>query len=140
MSCICITTSTPTQTDRLWEVRNLITAWNKNMENLYVPSWVSCLNESMSIWNMRWTCPGYVFCPQKPHPVGNEYHAYYCWWYDYNPLCCQLIMYTNMNRRRANEFTTGTTYTIDLAQWILLLLVHQWYCKLIYRTKLKQIS
>ena len=75
MSCICITTSTPTQTDRLWEVRNLITAWNKNMENLYVPSWVSCLNESMSIWNMRWTCPGYVFCPQKPHPVGNEYHT-----------------------------------------------------------------
>ena len=24
---------------------------------------------------MRWNCPGYVFCPRKPHPVGNEYHT-----------------------------------------------------------------
>jgi hypothetical protein len=45
------------------------------MLHIYVPSWVSCLDESMSIWNMRWTCPGYVFYPHKPHPVGNEYHT-----------------------------------------------------------------
>jgi hypothetical protein len=75
MSCISITTSTPTESDRFWEVRMLICAWNKNMQDRYIPSWVSCLDESMSIWNMRWTCPGYVFCPRKPHPVGNEYHT-----------------------------------------------------------------
>jgi hypothetical protein len=75
MSCLTITTSKPTQTDRFWEMRNLIAAWNQNMQDRYVPSWVSCLDESMSIWNMKWTCPGFVFCPRKPHPVGNEYHT-----------------------------------------------------------------
>jgi hypothetical protein len=75
MSCLTITKSTPDNTDRFWEMRLLISAWNKNMQDIYVPSWVSCLDESMSIWNMRWTCPGYVFCPRKPHPVGNEYHT-----------------------------------------------------------------
>ena len=29
------------------------------MQDLYFPSWVSCLDESISIWNMIWTCPGY---------------------------------------------------------------------------------
>jgi hypothetical protein len=53
----------------------LISEWNKNMQKMYIPSWVSCLDESMSIWNMRWTCPGYVFCSRKPDPVGNEYHT-----------------------------------------------------------------
>ena len=28
----------------------------------------------MSIWTSRWTCPGFMFVPRKPHPVGNEYH------------------------------------------------------------------
>jgi hypothetical protein len=75
MSCLTITKITPDNTDRFWEMRLLISAWNKNMQDIYVPSWVSCLDESMSIWNMRWSCPGYVFCPRKPHPVGNEYHT-----------------------------------------------------------------
>ncbi len=37
-----------------------------------------CLDESMSIWFQRWTCPGWVFCPRKPHPFGNEYHTACC--------------------------------------------------------------
>ena len=32
----------------------------------------------MSIWTSRWTCPGWVFCPRKPHPFGNEYHTVCC--------------------------------------------------------------
>jgi hypothetical protein len=56
MSCLTVTTSTPDNTDRFWEMRLLVSAWNKNMQEIYVPSWVSCLDESMSIWNMRWTC------------------------------------------------------------------------------------
>ena len=75
MNCLCLTTKDPNILDRFWEVRDLIAAWNKNMQEVYIPSWVSCLDESMSIWHMRWTCPGYVFCPRKPHPVGNEYHT-----------------------------------------------------------------
>eukprot|EP00957_Ditylum_brightwellii_P012607 952889-Ditylum_brightwellii.AAC.1 len=29
----------------------------------------------MSIWTNRWTCSGWIFCPRKPHPYGNEYHT-----------------------------------------------------------------
>jgi len=53
----------------------MISLWNENMKEVYVPSWVSCLDESMSIWMTKFTCPGWVFCPRKPHPFGNEYHS-----------------------------------------------------------------
>jgi hypothetical protein len=75
MSCLTVTTNKPNQGDRFWEARELIDKWNRNMQETYIPSWVSCLDESMSIWNMRWTCPGYQFVPRKPHPRGNEYHT-----------------------------------------------------------------
>lgn len=26
----------------------------------------------------RWTYPGWVYCPRKPHPFGNEYHTACC--------------------------------------------------------------
>ena len=32
----------------------------------------------MSGWLNKWTCPGWVFCPRKPHPFGNEYHTICC--------------------------------------------------------------
>eukprot|EP00559_Dactyliosolen_fragilissimus_P002711 CAMPEP_0184872744 /NCGR_PEP_ID=MMETSP0580-20130426/41459_1 /TAXON_ID=1118495 /ORGANISM="Dactyliosolen fragilissimus" /LENGTH=665 /DNA_ID=CAMNT_0027375583 /DNA_START=1012 /DNA_END=3007 /DNA_ORIENTATION=+ len=71
--------------DRFWEVREMIDCWNDHMQEIFVPSWVSCLDESMSIWFNRYTCPGWVYCPRKPHPYGNEYHT----------ICCGLsgIMY-----------------------------------------------
>ena len=68
----------PTFNDDFWEVRQMIEQWNNNMSKLFVSSWVTCLDESMSIWNNRWTCPGWVFCPRKPHPFGNEYHTICC--------------------------------------------------------------
>lgn len=39
----------------------------------------------MSVWTNQWTCPGWMFVPRKPHPMGNEYHS----------LCCGIsgIMY-----------------------------------------------
>ena len=55
------------------EIGILISALNKNMQDLHFPSWVSCLDESISIWNMKWTCPGYDFCSRKLHPASNEY-------------------------------------------------------------------
>jgi hypothetical protein len=64
--------------DRFHNVRQIIQAWNKSMTEKFLPSWVSCLDESMSVWISRWTCPGWVFCPQKPHPFGNEYHSICC--------------------------------------------------------------
>ena len=38
----------------------------------------SLLDKSMSIWHSMDTCPGWVFCPCKPHPFGNEYHSMCC--------------------------------------------------------------
>ena len=68
----------PTFRDKFWEVRDMIAAWNAHMAKIFVAAWVICLDESMSIWHNRWTCPGWVFCPRKPHPFGNEYHTACC--------------------------------------------------------------
>ena len=68
----------PAYKDRFWQVREMIASWNEHMSQNFVPSWVSCLDESMSIWFNRYTCPGWVFCPRKPHPYGNEYHSICC--------------------------------------------------------------
>ncbi len=68
----------PAYRDRFWEVRQVIQAWNDHMADIYVPSWALCLDESMSIWHSMYTCPGWVFCPRKPHPFGNEYHSMCC--------------------------------------------------------------
>jgi hypothetical protein len=53
----------------------MIATWNKHMAKFFVTAWVVCLNESMSLWHKRWTCPGWVFCPCKSHPFGIEYHT-----------------------------------------------------------------
>ena len=68
----------PTWKDKFWEVRQMIAAWNTHMTEIFQSSWVSCLDESMSIWSNRWTCPGWMFVPRKPHPFGNEYHSICC--------------------------------------------------------------
>ncbi len=44
----------------------------------FPPSWLICLDESMSIWSQRWTCPRWVFCTCKPHQFGYKYHMACC--------------------------------------------------------------
>ena len=56
----------------------MVQEWNENMTEIFTPSWVSCLDESMSIWFNKWTCPGWMFVPRKLHPFGNEYHSVCC--------------------------------------------------------------
>ncbi len=56
----------------------MIGEWNDHTTDVFVPSWVLCLDESMSIWHSMFTCPGWVFCPRKPHPIGNEYRSVCC--------------------------------------------------------------
>ena len=51
----------------------MVDEWNKNMAQQFTPSWVSCLDESMSPWTNKYRCPGWMFVPRKPHPFGNEY-------------------------------------------------------------------
>ena len=32
----------------------------------------------MSEWTNKWTCPGWMYVPRKPHPQGMEYHTICC--------------------------------------------------------------
>lgn len=68
----------PAFKDKFWEIREMVQAWNENMKAAFTSAWINCLDESMSIWTNKWTYPGYVFCPRKPHPFGNEYHTIAC--------------------------------------------------------------
>ena len=68
----------PIYTNHVWEVRQLIAEWNSNMKWKFVPSWVLCLDESMSKWLGKYSCPGFMCVPRKPWPLGNEYHTTTC--------------------------------------------------------------
>ena len=68
----------PAYKDRFHPIRKLVDAWNNNMKQAFSSSWITCLDESMSVWNNQYTCPGFVVVPRKPHPMGNEYHTIAC--------------------------------------------------------------
>ena len=52
----------------------MVHCWNENMAKNFIPSWINCIDESMSMWVNEYTCPGFMFVPRKPWPFGNEYH------------------------------------------------------------------
>ena len=58
--------------DPFHHVRQMQDAFNAHYEENYVPSWFSCLDESMIDWLNKY-CPGWMCVPRKPHPFGNEY-------------------------------------------------------------------
>ena len=68
----------PSFRDRFWEVRCMLDCWNKNMTTNFSPSWINCIDESMSKWVNEYSCPGFMFVPRKPWPFGNEYHDAGC--------------------------------------------------------------
>jgi hypothetical protein len=68
----------PDYKDLFYPIRQMIKEWNNNMADNFTPSWVSCLDESMCAWLSKWTCPGWMVVPRKPHPFGNEYHTICC--------------------------------------------------------------
>ena len=45
----------PTFVDKFWEVRQTVDVWNRNMSTIFNCSWVTCLDDSVSIWNNRWS-------------------------------------------------------------------------------------
>jgi Transposase IS4 len=67
-------------------VEELVYAFNEHTQRELSPSWIACLDESMSVWTSQQTCPGWMYVPCKPCPLGNEYHS----------MCCGLsgIMYS----------------------------------------------
>ena len=67
LSNLCFTDSEPPALrDRFWEVRDLLETWNDNMTKNFIASWGSCLDESMSKWVNKYTCPGHMAVPRKP--------------------------------------------------------------------------
>ena len=56
----------------------MLEAWGENMQQNFTPGYVNCLDESMSVWTNKFTCPGFMFVPRKPWPFGNEYHSVCC--------------------------------------------------------------
>ena len=68
----------PTFIDKFWEVQQMLEAWGKNMQQNFTPGYVNCLDESMSVWTNKFTCPGFMFVPRKPWPFRNEYHSVCC--------------------------------------------------------------
>ena len=74
----CTSCQPPAFRDRFWEVWEMLDAWNTDMTEQFTPSWVSCLDKSMSTWTNKYSCPGWMFVPQKPWPFGNEYHTVCC--------------------------------------------------------------
>lgn len=103
----------PPYKDKFHQVREIFNAWNTNMSSVFVPSWVSCLDESMSPWTSRWTCPGWMYVPRKPHPMGNEYHTIAC---GVNGILYQfeLVEGKDTPRQRIAEFDDHGGRTVGL--------------------------
>ena len=79
LSALSFTDATPPMyLDKFWEICQMVEAWGLNMVENFVPGYVNCLDESMSIWTNKFTCPGFMFVPRKPWPFGNEYHMVCC--------------------------------------------------------------
>ena len=64
----------PAFEDKFHEVRKILLLFNLHCDEKYIPSWLSCLDESMNSWMDKY-CPGFMCMPRKPHPFGNEYHT-----------------------------------------------------------------
>ena len=59
----------PIYTKRFWEVCQLIADWNSYMKCKFFPSWISCLDESMSKWVGKYSWPGFICVPGKLLPL-----------------------------------------------------------------------
>ena len=68
----------PVLLEHFWEVQWLIDAWNQNMTENFLSSWINVIDKSMSKWVNEYTCPGFIFVPRKPWLFGNEYHDAGC--------------------------------------------------------------
>ena len=60
--------------DKFWEVHQML----KELSSQFKPEWSNCLDKSMSMWMNKFTCPGFMFLPQNPWPLGDEYHTVCC--------------------------------------------------------------
>ena len=66
--------------DGFFQMRQFEEAWNHNMAQQFLPSWINVLDESMIEWFNKWA-PGFMCFSRKPRTFDNEQHA----------ICCALI-------------------------------------------------
>ena len=57
--------------DKFFEVSHVIDALNQRIQDLFIPSWLYCLYESIYVWSKKFTCLVWMLFPRKPHPKGN---------------------------------------------------------------------
>ncbi len=70
------------------------------MAAVMVPAWVLCLDKSMPIWYLMFTFPGWVFCPRKLNPFGNQYHS----------MCCGTMIELVIGKGRPHELGNCNFY------------------------------
>ena len=68
----------PAYNDKLFHICHMEDVWNANMTNVFEPSWVSVIDESMQEWISKYTCPSWMCVGRKPHPSVNERHTIAC--------------------------------------------------------------
>ena len=62
LSALSFTNQTPPPyIDKLWEVSQMIEAWSSKMKQAFATGYMNCLDESMSVWTNKLTCPGFMF-------------------------------------------------------------------------------
>ena len=68
----------PTFWDKLFEAQHMINKCDNHMHILFIPYWISCLDESMSILINKFKCLVFIFYSCKPRLKGYEYHTISC--------------------------------------------------------------
>ena len=68
----------PAFADKFWSIHQMIKSWNDHTAGIFLWAWVIFLDDLMSIWHNKWTCPGWIFCPRNLHPFVNEHHTACC--------------------------------------------------------------
>ena len=63
--------------DGFLQMRQLEEAWNQNMAQQFLPSWINVLYDSVMEWFNKWS-PVFMCVGRKPHPFGNERHTICC--------------------------------------------------------------
>ena len=74
----CLPSPSYSYKDKFYEVLHMIVARKIHMQNVFISSWISCSDESLSMCMNKLTCPGFVFWTHKAHTKGNGYHTICC--------------------------------------------------------------
>ena len=55
-SALNFTAPPPSYQDNIYEAQQIIVAWNGQIQKIFIPSWISCLDESMPVCMYKFMC------------------------------------------------------------------------------------